>query len=470
MSISSSPITTLEGFWKLKSICAFKGLNVKHLYWQSCKFTQVEVITLLNFFPNLITLKCDGWRLQSEYFDEPNEMLNLPQLNNLSVSKCDEITKSIFETHLSKDTLVKLRTDFISLPILTNHSSIKELSVNWYSSDLDSNPLINHKLTLFKLEMCENGGNIFTSIIQNQSSLVHLDILECTGIFMGNDNAFASICDLKHLKILKIKVENLSERAFKEHFYKLDSLQELEIQNSDLDQISSLIDIIECLSNTKMLKLTTLKFDFDFLNVPIARIENMGKNFPSLKHLKLNTDRCQCHPIDIYLRSFKNLESLFINYNYKRNFPTICDDVEEKFTNLIDLNLEGFSFGSDELNLNEFRFIKVTEKMPNLVSLDLDINLPFNLKILTRLLTKMPKLRIVKNLLMQHGNIYEKFGFESVENLIEISRKLKEFKIEFKLKAIDMNVAMMKEILGKEFTINMGTLGVFVNLRLNKKT
>jgi hypothetical protein len=244
-------------------------------------------------------------------------------------------------------------------------------------------------------------------------------------------------------------------------------MKEIEIESVE-HNYSSLVDIIESFCHMNFDELKKLRIDVQLLNVPLDRIQRMGRNFPNLKSFTL-TSECPL-PVDIYLKNFKGLDEIYINYHYNRNFSTICDENDEKFPNLKILHLEGFTFGSDDVNLNEVKLLRLIEKFPNVVTLELDINLPLNMKMLCKILTKMPKVKIFNNLLMmQSGENYEKFGFNSVKEIIEISKNLKEFTIELKLKAIDMDVSYMKDLLKDEFTFGMRKFGNFVVINLKKK-
>lgn len=467
MTINSSQIITLSAFWQLKTICFFKGILVTHLTWDSCRFTRIELITILNFFPNLVSLNCITWKLQKDFFDEPIESLKIPALKELKIAKCDEATKLFFESFLQNNVLEKLSIDFEPNEILMHQESVKELELSVDHLDYSINNKLTHLQLMLRRYKVENVP-VLSSILTQQCNLIHIDLLKCEGVFDEDDEAFAAICMLSDLKVLKINVDGLSNFIFKENFHKLEKLEELEIE-SEFQNFSSLVDNIEEFSNTSLPILKKLRIEIGFLNIPIDRIEWMGRNFPALTSFNLTTD-CSL-PIDIYLRNFKQLQHISINYHYNRNFSTVCDDnSDEKFLNLKHLHLEGFTFGSDDVNLNEYKLNQLIEKIPKINILELDINLPLNINLLFKFQTKLPKLRKLNHLLMQHaGESYQKFNQESVDNLIEISNNFEEFSIELKLRVIDMNVALMKEILMKEFKFSMRKFGNFVIVSLIKK-
>lgn len=458
----------MNAFWQLKTLCFNKGFDITHLTWESCRMTKVEIISILNFFPNLSSLTCITWKLQTDYFDEPNEALNLPKLSELKVSRCDESTKAFFESYLTSNSLMNLSADFDDLQeLLSSQLNISELdiAVEQISQNIPS------QLTTLKLMMRRyriNDLPVLQQITLQQPNLIHLDLLKCEGIFDGDDNSFGNICNLANLKAFKFNADGLNNAVFKDNFHKLTKLEELEIESVE-HNFSALVDVIESLSQMNFINLKKLRIDVQLLNVPLDRVERMGRNFPNLKIFTL-TSECPL-PVDIYLRNFKQLDEIYINYHYNRNFSTICDDSnEEKFKNLKVLHLEGFTFGSDDVNLNEVKLLRLIEKLPNVTKLELDINLPLNLKMLSKILNKMPKLKALNNLLMmQSGEIYEKFGINSVNEVIETSNKLREFSIELKLKAIDMDVGYMKDLLKNEFNFNMRKFGNFVIISLKRK-
>lgn len=468
MAINSNQISTLNAFWQLKTVCFIKGSNVTHLTWESCKFTRTEVMSILNFFPNLTSLQCITWKLQSDFFDEPIESLKLPFLKDLKISKCDDATRLFFEAFLPNNVLTKLSIDFEPSDILARQENVKELdlSVDHININAIKNSLTHLQLMLRRYKV--DNEPVLSSIMAKQCNLIHVDLLKCEGLFDEDDLAFSTICTLSNLKVLKINVDGLGNSIFRESFHKLEKLEELQIESVE-QNYSSLIDIIEELSSTSLLMLKKLRIEIGFLNIPIERIERMARNCPSLISFNLTTE-CSL-PIDIYLRNFKHLQHISINYHYNRNFSTVCDDnIDEKFLHLEHLHLEGFTFGSDDVNSNEFKINQLVEKIPKINILELDINLPLNIKLLFKILTKSPKLKKLNNLLMQQaGESYQKFDHDSVDNLIEISSQLEEFSIELKLRVINMNVVLMKELLMKHFKFSMRKFGSFVIINLIKK-
>lgn len=465
--LNSSQMSSLNEFWQLKTLCFDKGFNVTHLTWESCKMTKVEIISILNFFPNLTSLNCITWKLQTEFYDEPNEMLKLTKLIELKTIRCDEATKTFFESFLCPNTLIKLSTDFDdSEELLSTQQNVADLDLT--IEQITKNiPCQLRRLRLMLRRYRQNEVPMLPQIIVTQPNLIHLDILKCEGIFDGDDQAFENICNQSNLKVLKFNADGLSNLIFRENFHKLKRLEELEIESVE-HNFSTLVDVIESLSQINLNALEKFRIDVQLLNVPLDRIQRMGKNFPNLKTFTLTSD-CPL-PVDVYLRNFKLLDEIFVNYHYNRNFSTICDDNDEKFLNLKILHLEGFTFGSDDVNFNEAKLSRLIEKFPNVKVLELDINLPFNIKMLFKILSKMPKVKILNNLLMiQSGENYEKFGYNCVIELIEISKKLDKFSIELKLKAIDMDVSYMKDLLKSEFKFGMRKFGNFVIINLKKK-
>lgn len=466
MTINSNQVLTLNDFWKLKTICFNKGFSITHLFWDSCKYTRIEVTSILNFFPDLISLKCTSWKLQNDFIDEPTENLNLFNIKELNISKCDDLTKKFFETNLPEDTLEKLSVDFEPQEILKHQSKVKELDVSVDHLDSIDNDLTHLKLMMRRYK--KNEESILLSIIQHQPNLIHLDLLKCEGIFDNDDRAFITTCQLP-LKILKINIDGLSHFIFKENFSKLINLENLEIEAVE-QNVSSLIEIIDDLSKININSLLKLRIEINFINIPVTKIEEMGKSFPNLQSFSLVTD-CSL-PIDVYLRNFNNLKNISIDYHYNKNFSAICDDnIDERFCSLKKMKLEGFTFGSDDVNLNEFRILKLIEKLPNVEELNLDIMLPLNIKLLHKFLTKMPKLKVLDNICMlQAGENYLKFDEEVVCGLIEVSYKhLKKFSIELRLKAIDMDVSFMKELLMNEYRLKMRKYSNFIIVNLTKK-
>jgi hypothetical protein len=457
-------------FWRLKQILIVHGQSIKKLIWDSCKLTRVEVIALLNLLPNLESLECISWKLESEFYDEPIETLTTHRLRELKITKGNEATTDFFLSHLPHQILHSLCTDFDSCRILEHQSNVKVLDMSVdvlpHNNNLFNLPPLSHLTLMLSRYKYRDGYQILHSLLPFQN-LTYLDLMKCEGIFDADDESFVCICNMQELVTLKINVDELSKTAFKENFYKLTNLTTFEMESVDHDN-SPLVDIIEDLSNMKMPRVKALRIDVDSVGIPLSRVENFGLNFTSLKVL---TVKCNSPlPLDLFLKNIKSLEEIKIDYHYNREFSKICNDYDSHvFANLKHLEMNGFNFGS-EVNSNETSLIRLVKMLPNLETLDIDINMPLNSKILPNILSKMPKLSAIHNLnMVQTAYVYEKWDAEFIRSLIETANKLRKFSIELKLKSAEMNPRESYGVLGEKFKYTTRTCGVFTILALNKK-
>ena len=464
MALNTNNVQSLNSFWRLRTICSLKAPTITELTWDLAKMTTTEIVMILNFFTNLKTLRCNSWRIETDYYDEPVETLKLESLKSLSIIKCNEATTAFFITHLPVNSLTKLETDFYSPSLILKNSGLNDLniSVDEISHNWVPVPLMHLQMRLQKYRNYNQPALL--SILQQQPNLISLDVLSCNGIFDGDDESFITMCSLKDLKVLKINIDDINQVVFKENFSKLDKLEELHIEAVDGDY-HSLIDNIEELSNTRLEHLKILNIDVEHIGVPLNRIEHMGMNFPGLTHLTYKCERPLS--IDIYLRNFRALTDLEINYHYSQEFSLMCSNLDGlTYPHINTIKLKGFNFGSDA-NLNEPAFSKLVKVVPNVFDMEIEVNMPLNTKFLDINLQRLTRLKIFKDLtLVQQKENYEKFDKACVNYLLGISEKLESFSVELKLKAIDMDVHEMKAMLSEKFKFNMKRLGSQIVIEL----
>ena len=465
MSLRSSGIQSLDSFWKMRTICAFKASTITELSWNGAKMTTTEIIHILNLFTNLKSLSCSLWKIQTEFYDEPVETLKLTGLKSLSMYKCNDATTAFFNHHLPVNSLSKLHADFYCKRLINSQCIMNELSfseeeiVDWVAV-----PLTHLKMQLQKYKY--NDQSVLLSILQQQPNLVSLNILSCNGIFDGDDESFVTLCNLKSLKTLMINIDDVDQVTFKENFYKLDKLEKLYIESVE-DDYPSLVDNIEELSNTRLEHLKVLDIDVEHISIPFSRIEHMGTNFPHLTKLTFKCERPL--PLDIYLRNFRALIDLEIDYHYSQEFSLMCINLDDLcFPSIERIKLKGFNFGSDP-NLNEPAFLKLVKVVPNVMEMKIEINMPLNTRFLDNSLRRLPKLNIFEDLtLVQQKDNYEKFDLDCVKYFIGVCGKFETFSVELKLRAIDMDVRQMKAKLMEKFRFDMRRCGSQIIIKLSK--
>ncbi|KAL7030298.1 hypothetical protein ACKWTF_006603 [Chironomus riparius] len=467
MALNTNNVQSLNSFWKLRTICSLKAPTITELTWDLAKMTSTEIVFILNFFSNLKTLKCNSWKIETDYYDEPIDTLQLESLKFLSIIKCNEATTSMFINYLPANSLTKLETDFYSSILISNNSGLNDLNftVDEISHDWVPVPLIHLSMRLQKYR--HNNHPVLLSILPQQPNLISFDVLSCNGIFDEDDESFITMCSLKHLKVLKMNIDDINHAVFKENFRKLNQLKELHIESVDGDY-HSLIDNIEELSNTRLEHLKILNIDVEHIGIPLNRIEHMGMNFPCLTNLAYKCERPL--PIDIYIRNFRALTDLEINYHYSQEFSLMCSNLDGiTYPNINTIKLKGFNFGSDA-NFNEPAFSKLVKVVPNISDMEIEVNMPLNTKFLDNNLQKLSKLKIFKDLtLMQQKENYEKFDTACVNYLLSVCEKLDSFTVELKLNAIDMDVHVMKTMLSAKFKFNMKRLGSQIVIELGVK-
>lgn len=467
--LDTCKVNTLEQYWRLKTIFFKYGSTISDLSWDSCKLSKAEILTLLNFLPNLSSLSAISWRLPTELYEEPAQLLNLQKLVKLKIAKTDKTTVDFFATSLRSDTVKDLNLQGDPESFLINQQSVTKLELN--VEEFNSEELLNMKLTHLRLKLrrYKDGENrsVIHNIIENQPNLLYLDLVNCEGCFDGDDAAFAAVCRLDKLESLKLNIDDLSAAAFMEHFPKLHNLKSLDIESLE-HNFAPIVSIIDELSRLGMPRLEKLRIYLCDVGVPLDRIERMGTKFRSLTDFTIRCDHPL--PLDCYLNNMKQLESLHIDYHYSKEFAKLCNKFDDRCSNLKHLFLHGFGFGSDDVNWNELNLLKLTEVVPNLEVLELDAAFPFNTDFIFKIMEKFKNLTVITNWSMiQSGDNYSKFDEQSILDLSGIAGMMKKFSIELRLKAIDMDVSRIKEEFNKDFHSSMTRIGNFYVIRLEKK-
>lgn len=462
-------VMTLQQLWRLKTIFYKYGHDITDFTWESCKMTKSEIVTLLNFMPGLKSLTVIAWKLQEELYDELTPLLNLKDLVNLKITRSDPSTVNFFTNFLPPNTITDLNLQNDPEGFLSVQQSIKKLELHvdlFNHEDLKAMQLSELKLKLRRYRD-EAGESVVQSIVAYQPQLKSLNLIGCEGCFDGDDAAFSAICSLQNLETLRLNIDDLSSTAFVEHFGKLSRLRSLEVESVE-HNFTPVITIVEELSRQKMEHLESLKVYLNDVGFPLDRIETMGLKFHSLKCLTIRCDHPL--PLDAYLSNLKHLESLDIDYHYTKEFSKFCTNFDFVCSNIKHLTLQGFGFGSDDVNWNELTLLKLTDVVPNLEKLELDAAFPFNTEFIIKILEKLKKIKVLRHWSMvQSGENYNKFDFQSVVNLGQIANTLSQFSLELRLKAIDMDVSRVKDDLSKDFYVTMTRLGNFIVFRLEKK-
>ncbi|CRK96467.1 CLUMA_CG009966, isoform A [Clunio marinus] len=467
-TIDTCKVLTLEQYWNLKAISFKYGENIKRFIWESCKLSKVEILSLLQFLPNLESFSAIHWNLKLEVYEESFSKLELRNLTELKIEKCDQATIDFFTEFLDKNTLKILDIQGDPTSILNAQQSIKNLTLNVDS--LNSQCLRNIKLSNLTIKMRRYKDDLerstIQSIIENQPDLITLDLINC-GCFDEDSAAFEAVCKLKHLKAFSMNIDGLSAMTFNEHFPNLNQLKSVEIESVEHD-IAPVVSIIEDFSRQDMKQLEKLKIYLTDVGVPLNRIERMGSKFKNLKDLNIRCD----HPLslDSYLINMKNLENLQIDYHYSKEFAKLCNNFDFNSLVLKNLSLHGFGFGSDDVNWNEVTLLKLTEVVPNLEKLELDAAFPYNIDFIFKLKEKLPKLDILLNWSMtQTGEHYKKFDLQTIFDLKKVAKMFSQFSIELRLKAIDMDASRVKLDLCNEYNVAMTRLGMLIVIRMTKR-
>lgn len=472
MHISTVKMILLQQYWRLKSVFSYIGSSIKELKWESCKLTRAEVVTLLNFLPNLNKLTISFWSLQSEFYVEVIPLLKLPDLRELNVTRCDQQTVEMLSVQLPKHCLQKLKLSINSptVPaIFNNQRNISELELHEFVF-IHPELLQNFRLTHFTLGLkcMRNLSSMMNIILRRQPNLLYLNILPCGSCFDGDDDAklFEGICNLMHLKTLKMNIDGLRPSFFIENSSKLINLKEIEIESTDRDQ-AQIGEIINELSRMKSNHLQSLKLDLEDISISHDVIDRMGQNYPKLRSFNLKCERPLS--LDVYLKKFAMLEKLELDYHYTLEFARLCITFDMKCIHLNSLHLKGFSFASDELKWNEIMMIKIMDVVPNLEILDVDANFNFKIELLFKILEKAKHLKTLKSLCMvQSADVVQKFDTRLVNDLIEISEMLQNFNIELKLKTFADDFAQLKEDLQQHFCSSVSRIGTWIVIRLSK--
>lgn len=471
MTIDTTKLKTLDQFWRLRTLFYKFGSTVTELIWESCRLTKTEIILLLNYLPNLENLIASTWKMQQVLFDDFTN-LELIKLRKLKIKRSDQLTVQFFSDHLPKHILREIVLQGEPDNIFSSQITLKkvDLNVDSFNSTFNGDEFIENRFTHLKLKMRKYrddlGQSIINKILQQQPSLIQLDLVECEGCFDEDDGSFIEICNLRDLQILKINIDSLSPAIFARYFHQLNHLTDIHLESVE-HNFTPVTAIVESLSRHDMEKLESLRVDFNDFGIDKTEIERMGVKFKNLKTLWIRCD----HPLpaDVYLANFNNLTSLYIDYHYSKEFANFCDSFDIKFNNINEVSLHGFSFGSEDVFRNELTLLKFTEIVPNLKILECDANFPFNTEYIFRIMEKLNKLEVIKNWSMtQSGENYISFDGQSILDLKGIAGMLKKFSIELKLRAFEMDLTKVKNLLEEKFDTQISRVGNYFVIRMEK--
>jgi hypothetical protein len=459
----------LEHFWRLKAIVFKFGFDITTLSWELNKFARTETIALLSYLlPNLESLTAISWKLQTVFHEEHMEILNFQKLKKLKILKCDKTAVDFFSTLLRENIISELDLQGDPGGFLHKQQSVKklDLSVDCFNPDEE---LISMNLSHLRLKLRRysfQDRSIIQRTLQRQTFLTSLDLINCQSCFENDDIAFVAVCNLKQLDELKINIDGLNSSAFIENFGKL-NLKSLEMESLEHNSFQ-VITIIDDFSRCILSGLKHLKIYLTDVGIPIDRIERMGSNLKNLKSFNIRYDHLL--PLDSYLTNFKQLESLYVDYHYTKDFSRLCTNFALKCDLLLNLSLNGFGFGSEDAHLNENTLIKITEMAKNLEKLELDTAVCFQTELIFKIMHNLNNLKVLKNWTMvQSGDIYNKFNQQSILDLRGIAKMLDEFTIELKLKTLDVDISLIKEELSKDYHVAISRIGNFFVIRITKK-
>jgi hypothetical protein len=462
MIIDSHDFVNLVTYWRLVKIVHLNENDIQELEWKNCRMTNLEIATVLNNFPNLLKLSAIDWKVPENYCIELNWKFKLLKLNYLKIAKCNEIVQFLFENDfVEDDTIIELEIDFNPADLLKNQRNVKQLTLR--TKTLSHQDLNSVNLEKFILKPAQFESEIsLQELFVQQSNLTHLDIVNINSCFKNNDQTFIELCQLK-LRSLKINIDGIKCSVFNNYFKNLTQLVDLQMES--VENTSELNAIYEHFCTMKFIYLKILHIES---NSPSEyQVQRIGESLPALTNFKIKTSTPLA--LDCYLRHMKNLTSASISYDYALNFPLICNNFEQKFPGITELFLDGFNFGSDDLNSNETTLLKFISMFENLQILELDLNLKFNFKLLEKITAKLQNLHTLRGItLTQYGENYEKFDKSSVLDLIDMGRKLRSMSLEFRLKTIEMNTVRIKELLKKSFTFEMRTFGNLLIFNVSK--
>jgi len=381
----------------LKAIVFHYGPLIEELAWDSCMMTATEATTLLNYLPNLKKLSLMTWKLAEQEWEEPNVGLNLNNLTQVELVRNCRKTVEFLANSLPPNIILDMNYKGDAPDsLLSNQSSIRKLNLR--DINLDGNEFL-HSLNLTDFTLSCYTFNVdsvdinIENIVLHQPALVYLDLLGCPSCFEGNFRGFAAICNLEHLRHLKINHDDLGLFAFMEHCSKLRKLESLCLEADHIDDTNS---ILGCLSEMETDNLEKLEiFCRNIIQKEI--FERMGHNFTNLKSITLRYERPL--PLTFYLTVFKKLESLNVDYQYTIEFSKFYTNrMETKCLLMKELTLSGFVFGSNELDLNWMTLLELVDIMPNLETLSVDANFNFNIDLVKHVMNECKQLKILNEM------------------------------------------------------------------------
>lgn len=416
------------------------GKNVTTFHWENSgtyKISFKELISTLNMMKSLKQLNLSMW-IEIDDFRDVAE-LKLKHLSSLELEFCSKEFVELFMLKiLPKNTLETLKLKHLRSfgdfkEIFVSQNSIKNLILTGVYFGFED------ALKSLKLEKFINITDDFDKQLPNVRKFLHsifasqLDLkhVELADKFSSNnqvidDEVFEKISQLSSLETLSLSLDGITQIGGLQN---LKNLKDLQLRLS----IRKSLDVFRQFTEIKLNSLEELTLSINY-DLPSEIYITFAENFPNLKALRISC--LTHHKINMFVKFFKNLESLEIKFgeNYAKANAVVVDfnEIFEADTGIFHYNLKKIDFNFEEtkkINFNDF--LEMLEMFPNLESLKVKSKFSFNAELLRKLTKNLKK---IETLILESFKIKTVGDLcqENLKALSELTEKLKFVDLTFK--------------------------------------
>lgn len=316
---------------------------------ETSDISESQLTTILKLIPDVEELDLRNICVRASYSDF--EELELHKMKKLSVDDCVFETPTFFN-RIPADVIHDLVFTFqpndetIFQDFFNRQRKIK--SLEFFENDLIN---FNH-LQLERLKI--SSGIDFAVMISQQPKLRYLDF----AISWTDDNVFSELCKLKYLEVLKLLIDQISCREFK-NLKELVRLKELRAESHSCHDCGHLYE----LSMMKSMQLEKLTLIFTSRKIPEEILIQISNNFHKIKNIELINRSIKI--ISVILENFPNLESLLFDFYAIFGAPDDILKISDGFKHENLQQLVITNINSNEVE-NSNSIFKLVEICPNL--------------------------------------------------------------------------------------------------------
>lgn len=375
---------------------------------ENAQIRESMLVSIMNLIPNVEQIILRNILVRNSYSDE-FEVLDLHKLRKLEIDYCQFDTPEILN-RIPADVLHELVFTFESQGcqrFFNQQTKIKKL-------ELFENEQI--KFDHLELEHLKISSGIdFVAMINQQPRLRYIDF----AITWIDDSVFSALCQLKHLEVAKMLIEQVSCRVFKS-LREIPHLKELRLDMHSSYDYGHLLELsmMHCVDLEKLTLLCTEH------KIPEEIFIQMSLNFRNLRDVQLINR--SINVIRSFIEHFPNLESMLFDFCTLsgENDDVLAISEDLKHENLKQLVVTNINITNVNEVENTKQLLKLISVCPNLQRIMLSKIAEITHEDLKTILTTHPT---VTHLSLECDGF--EFKYEMASIILESGKKLQHLRL-----------------------------------------